>query len=129
MSPSSQDPLSRREREMMDIVFRLRRATAAQVMAEMAAPPSYSAVRATLRVLENKGHLVHEHEGNRYVYRPAVRTDRARRAAVDHLLETFFGGSPERLVAALLERPRHELDREELERLSRLIDKAREEGR
>src|SRR5687768_8650345 len=125
----SVDPLSRREREMMDILYRQGRATAAEVMAEMEEPPSYSAVRATLRVLERKGHLAHEHEGNRYVYRPTVRADRARRAAVDHLVETFFGGSTEKLVAALLERPRRELSRSELERLSRLIDRAREEGR
>jgi predicted transcriptional regulator len=121
--------LSRREREMMDIVFRRGRASASEVQAEMQEPPTYSAVRATLRILEQKGLLRHESEGSRYVYRPAVNLDRARRSALHHLLDTFFDGSIANVVASLLEKPSRKLDVEELSRIELLIAEARKEDR
>jgi predicted transcriptional regulator len=121
--------LSRREREMMDIIYRSGHATAIEVMDAMAEPPSYSAVRATLRVLEQKGHLRHENDGTRYVYKPTVGRDRARVSALDHIVATFFDGSVTNVVATLLDNSKKKLDRDELERLSALIDKARKEGR
>lgn len=123
------ETLSRREREMMNIIFARARATASEVMEAMADPPSYSAVRATLRVLEQKGHLKHEHDGVRYVYVPTVQRDKARRSALDHLLRTFFDGSAANVVTALLEKERHRMSDEELDRLSELIEDARKEGR
>lgn len=126
---SKDDTLSRREREMMNIIFAKGRATAGEVMDGMAEPPSYSAVRATLRVLEQKGHLRHEHDGVRYVYLPTIQREKARRSALDHLLRTFFDGSAANVVSALLERERHKMTDEELDRLSALIEDARQEGR
>lgn len=120
--------LSRRERQIMDVVYRLGRATAADVLDGMPEPPSYSAVRTMLRLLEEKGHLRHEQDGPRYVYVPTVARDRARRSALDHLVRTFFDGSTEDVVAALLARGDRPSD-EELERLARLIEQARAEGR
>jgi predicted transcriptional regulator len=120
--------LSRREREMMDVIFRMGRATAGDVLAAMADPPSYSAVRATLRVLEQKGLLRHEDDGTRYVYRPTLNRDKARDSALDHVLNTFFDGSVGSVVATLLER-KQELSAEELDRISELITDARKEGR
>lgn len=113
---------------MMDVIFRVGHATAGEVMAAMANPPSYSAVRATLRILEEKGFLRHEDDGTRYVYRPTLNRDKARDSALDHVLETFFDGSVGNVVATLLER-KHELSPEELDRISELIDHARKEGR
>ncbi|MBV8517804.1 MAG: BlaI/MecI/CopY family transcriptional regulator [Acidobacteria bacterium] len=121
--------LSRREREMMDIVFRSGRATAGEVQEAMQDAPTYSAVRATLRILEQKGLLRHETDGNRYVYRPAVNRDRERRGALHHLLDTFFDGSIANVVATLLEKPGKKLDDDELQRIERLIADARKEGR
>src|SRR5215472_6554963 len=121
--------LSRRERQIMEVVYREGLATATDVLALIPDPPSYSAVRAMLRILEQKGHLRHVAEGNRYVYRPTVPADRARRSALKSLLQTFFEGSPEKAVAALLDMSRSELSAEDLDRLSRLIEQAREEGR
>ena len=121
--------LSRREREIMDVVFAAGRVTASEVRERMPAPPSYSAVRATLRILEQKGMLKHEHEGKRYVYRATVAPERARQSAVDHLLDTFFGGSAAGAVLTLLEEPRRPLTDEELDRMARLIERARKEGR
>lgn len=118
--------LSRRERQIMDVVYRLGRATAADVLDGMPEPPSYSAVRTMLRLLEEKGHLRHEQDGPRYVYVPTVARDRARRSALDHLVRTFFDGSTEDVVAALLARGDRPSD-EELERLARLIEQARAE--
>lgn len=126
---AKRETLSRREREMMDIIYREGHATANEVMESMAEPPSYSAVRATLRILEQKGHVRHEHDGTRYVYKPTVARDRAKVSALDHLLATFFDGSVTNVVATLLENPKKKPDREELDRLSELIDKARKEGR
>lgn len=120
--------LSRREREMMDIIFRAGTATASEVMERMADPPSYSAVRATLRVLEQKGLLRHEDDGTRYVYRPTINRDKAKRTALDHLLTTFFDGSAANVVATLLERE-DQLTRADLDRIEKLIDEARKEGR
>jgi predicted transcriptional regulator len=126
---AKRESLSRREREMMDIIYRSGHATAIEVMDAMAEPPSYSAVRATLRVLEQKGHLRHENDGTRYVYKPTVGRDRARVSALDHIVATFFDGSVTNVVATLLDNSKKKLDRDELERLSALIDKARKEGR
>ena len=121
--------LSRREREMMNIIFTQGRATALEVMDAMAEPPSYSAVRATLRVLEQKGHLKHQHDGTRYVYIPTLNREKVRLSALDQLLTTFFDGSAENVVATLIERQKGKLTTEELDRLSILIDEARKEGR
>lgn len=123
------DTLSRREREMMDIVYRKGQATAGEILDGMADPPSYSAVRATLSVLERKGHLRHEDDGTRYVYKPTVNRERAKASALDHLVSTFFDGSATSLVAALLERPKREIPKEELDQLLELIEQARKEGR
>ena len=121
--------LSRREREMMEIVYARGRATAAEVMESLKTPPSYSAVRATLRILEEKGHLRHENDGSRYVYVPTVSRDRARRSAVRDLLRTFFQGSPKEAVVALLDETSAELSPADREELKRLIDDARSQGR
>src|SRR3954471_3781936 len=120
--------LSRRERQIMDVIYRRGRATAAEVLAELPDPPSYSAVRAMLRLLEEKGHVRHEQDGPRYVYVPIVNRDKARRSALRHLVRTFFDGSTEDAVAALLEND-GELGDKELARLSSLIDSAKKEGR
>jgi predicted transcriptional regulator len=113
---------------MMDIIFRAGKASAGEVMERMPDPPSYSAVRATLRVLEQKGLLRHEDDGTRYLYRPTVNRDKARRNALDHLMTTFFDGSVANVVASLLERD-DELSGDELDRIGRLIEEARKEGR
>ena len=124
-----QDALSRREREMMNIIFTRGRATATEVMEGMAEPPSYSAVRATLRVLEQKGHLKHQHDGTRYVYIPTVNRERVRLSALDQLLTTFFDGSAANVVATLIERQKGNMSDDELDRLSQMIEDARKEGR
>src|SRR5262245_18868958 len=121
--------LSGREREIMDIVFASGRATAGEIQDRMPSPPSYSAVRATLRILEHKGMLKHQHEGRRYVYRPTMAPERVRRSAVDHLLDTFFGGAAAGAVMTLLDEPRRPLTGDELDRMARLIQRARKEGR
>ena len=121
--------LSRRERQIMDIVYREGRATPRDVLERLPDPPSYSSVRAILGVLENKGHLRHVPEGKSYVYMPTLPRTRASRSAMKNMLQTFFDGSTEKAVAALLDMSRSELSDEELERLSRLIEQAKEEGR
>ena len=121
------DQLSRRERQIMDIVYARGQATAAEVTAALADPPSYSAVRALLRILEEKGHLRHEQEGPRYVFLPVVSRDRARRSALRNLVKTFFGGSSAQAAAALIDQG--ELSEDEVARLSEAIEKARKEGR
>jgi len=123
------DPLSRREREMMNIIFARGRATASEVMDAMADPPSYSAVRATLRVLEQKGHVRHQHDGTRYVYAPTQNRDKVRLSALDQLLTTFFDGSAANVVATLIERQKDRMTDDELDELSVLIEQARREGR
>jgi predicted transcriptional regulator len=120
--------LSRREREMMDVVYGLESATASDVRERMPAPPSYSAVRATLRILEQKGLLRHEDDNRRYVYKPTLALSKAREGAIEHLLETFFQGSAAGAVMTLLEKQGNELSSEELDRLEALIDRARKEG-
>lgn len=121
--------LSRRERQIMDVLYRDGQATASEVLAALPDPPSYSAVRAMLRILENKGHARHVAEGTRYVYQPTLPRERAGRPALAGVLETFFDGSTEKAVAALLDLSRDELSPEQLDRLSQLIDQARMEGR
>jgi predicted transcriptional regulator len=121
--------LSRRERQIMDVVYRLGRATTTDVLEQIPEPPSYSAVRAMLRVLENKGHVRHVLEGKSYVYFPTLPRTRASRSALQNMLKTFFDGSTEKAVAALLDISRADLTDEEFARLSRLIDQARQEGR
>lgn len=120
--------LSRRERQIMDFLYRQGRATAAEVQANIPDPPGYSAVRAMLRVLEEKGHARHEQDGPRYVYVPRVARERAKRQALRHLVQTFFDGSPEQVMAALLDDRSAKLSDEDLDRLARLIDRARQEG-
>jgi BlaI family transcriptional regulator, penicillinase repressor len=120
--------LTRRERQIMDILFRRGRATAAEVMAELPGDPSYSTVRTQLRVLEEKGHVRHEEEGLRYVYMPAVRVHAARKSALKHLVDTFFDGSAEKAVAALLGGEASKVSAEELDRIADLIAKARKGG-
>jgi predicted transcriptional regulator len=122
-------PLSRREREIMDVLHRRGRATVGEVMAELTGDPAYSTVRAQLRVLEEKGHVRHEEHQLRYVYLPAASRQTAGRSALNHLLDTFFEGSPEKVVEALLGRERSRLSEDELERMARLIEKARKEGK
>lgn len=124
-----QHKLSRRERQIMDVLYRLGRATAAEILENIPDPPGYSAVRAMLRVLEEKKHIRHEEKDLRYVYLPVVTRDKARRSAVRHLLDTFFEGSPEQAVATLLDVSGRALSSEEFDRLSALIEKARSEGR
>jgi BlaI family transcriptional regulator, penicillinase repressor len=121
--------LSRRERQIMDFLFQRGRASVGEVMDGIPNPPGYSAVRATLRTLEQKGRVVHEEEGRAYVYRPTVRRETARRSALTHVLKTFFDNSAEQAVAALLELKGPKLSGAELERVARLVDNAKKEGR
>ena len=129
MSPSPHATLSRRERQIMDILYRLDRATANEVMAELTGDPAYSTVRAQLRMLEEKGHVRHEEENLRYVYFPAVSRHAVQRSVLQHLVDTFFEGSPEKVVATLLGRERLKVSDDELERIAQLIQKARRESR
>jgi BlaI family transcriptional regulator, penicillinase repressor len=124
-----QHKLSRRERQILDVLYRLGRATAAEVHQALPDPPGYSAVRAMLRVLEEKKHIRHEEKDLRYVFMPVVPREKARRSAVRHVLDTFFDGSPEQAVATLLDVSGRDLTTEELDRLAALIEKARQEGR
>jgi predicted transcriptional regulator len=119
--------LTRRERQIMDILYRRGRATAAQVMEDLPGSPSYSTVRTQLRVLEEKGHVRHEEKGLRYVYAAAVPRHAARRSALNHLVSTFFDGSAEKVVNALVGEGAR-LSPDELDRLAALIDKARKDG-
>jgi len=113
----------------MDVLFRHGEGTVADVVAEMPDPPSYSAVRAMLRTLEDKGHVRHHEDGPRYVYRPTVARETARRSAIAHVVATFFDGSTEQAVAALLDGSERALTRDERARLTALIRQASEEGR
>jgi predicted transcriptional regulator len=125
----SQHKFSRRERQIMDVLYRKERATAAEIMEEIPDPPGYSAVRAMLRVLEEKKHIRHEAEELRYVYMPVVPREKARRSAVTHLVETFFDGSAEQAVATLLSVSARNLKPEDFDRLTALIEQAKKEGR
>ena len=129
MSKEPNAQLSRREREIMDVIYRSGRATAADVMENLTDPPSDSAVRALLRVLEDKGHLRHEEDGPRYVFVPTVPRERARQSALRQLVHTFFDGSTEQAVAALLDLSSTRMSDAELDRLRDLIADARKEGR
>jgi predicted transcriptional regulator len=124
-----QHRLSRRERQIMDVLYRKGRATAAEILEEMPDAPSNSAVRALLRTLEEKKHIRHEAEDLRYVYMPVVPREKARRSAVMHLVDTFFDGSTEQAVATLLNVSARDLKPEDLDRLAALIEDARKEGR
>jgi predicted transcriptional regulator len=126
---ASHHTLSRRERQIMDVLYQRGKATAAEVQEGLPDPPSYSAVRALLRILEDKGHVRHEQDGARYVFTPRMHRDKAKRSAIRHLMETFFEGSPEQAVAALLDVSSSKLSEEELNRLAKLIDNAREENK
>lgn len=129
MSPEPLPSLSRREREIMDILHRRGRATVAEVMEALSGEPAYSTVRAQLRVLEEKGHVRHEEDQLRYAYLPAVSRQRVRRSALKHLLDTFFDGSPEKVVEALLGKEGAGIADDELERMAELIERARREGK
>ena len=131
MTPKTPAPsiLSRREREIMDILFRRGTASAAEVLEELHEPPSYSAVRALLAKLEQKGHVAHTEEGRTYIYAPVVRKDAARQSALSHLLRTFFDNSTEKAFAALLAARGKSLSQDELARMEELVKRAREEGR
>ena len=120
--------LSNRERQIMDILYREGEATAALVQSQLPDPPSYSAVRATLRILEEKGQVRHEQDGPRYLYRPAVGREKAKRTAVRHLVQTFFDGSTESAVATLLDESAAGLSEDELKRLTEIIETARNKG-
>ena len=129
MGESTSNQLSRRERQIMDVIYAQGRATVAEVRQGLPDPPTYSAVRALLRILEEKGHLCHEQDGPRYVFRPTIPAEKARESALRHLLRTFFDGSAEGAVAALLDLEATQLSPEEFERLAEKIERAREEGR
>ncbi len=128
MSKALHSVLSRRERQIMDIIFRRGRATAAEVMEELPGNPSYSTVRTQLRVLEEKGHVRHQEEGLKYVYLPVMARHTARKSALRHLIETFFEGSAEKAVAALLGGEGSKLSEDELNRIAELVDRTRKDG-
>jgi BlaI family penicillinase repressor len=128
MKKKKPTPLARRERQIMDVLYKLERATVGEVVAAFPDQPHYSTVRAQLRVLEEKGHVRHEEHGLRYVYFPAVPRDVARRSALRHLVETFFDGSTEKVVAALLGGEVSRISPEEMDRLARLIAKSGKES-
>src|SRR5499433_2247939 len=128
-SSQSAPHLSRRERQIMDIIYRLGRATVGEVMEKLTGEPAYSTVRAQLRVLEEKGHLRHEEHGLRYVYLPRVPRYTMRQSALKHLVDTFFEGSAGKAVAALLGKEGFKISAEELDRISKLIEDAKKEDR
>ena len=128
MTPTHHRDLSRRERQILDILYQRGQATAADVQSALPEPPSYSAVRALLRILEEKGHVRHQQDGPRYVYVPTLARDNAQRSALRHILQTFFDGSAEQAISALLDDTSTKLSPAELDRLARLIDTARKSG-
>ena len=121
--------LSRRERQIMEILYRRGKGSASEVREAMKDAPTYSTVRALLRVMEEKGHVKHENEGLKYVYVPLVNADKAKRSAVKQLVDTFFRDAPEQVVAALLDVSAKRLTQEELERMAEMIEQAKKEGR
>lgn len=129
MTPKSHTRLGSRERQIMEAVYRLGRATVAEVLAQLESPPSYSAVRAMLRILEHKGHLHHQQDGPRYVYLPVVSGERARKSILKDVVKRLFDDSTEQAVAALLESSSARMSDAELDRLQRLISSARRQGR
>jgi len=124
-----QKVLSRRERQIMDIIYELDEATVSQVLERIANPPSYSSIRALLRVLEEKGHLTHKKQGPRYIYAPTLSRDKARQNALKHLMKTFFDNSTEEVMAALLDISEDNLSEQDYKRITQLIKKVRQEGR
>ena len=128
MSKRPHSDLSRRERQIIDILYSQGRSTAAEVQNALPDPPSYSAVRAMLRILEEKGHVRHEQDGPRYVYLPTVARDNAKKSALRHMLRTFFDGSAEQAISALLDDSSARLSEAELDRLARMINQARRNG-
>jgi predicted transcriptional regulator len=129
MTKSTLIHLSRRERQIMDILFQRGSSTVNDVMQALPDPPSYSAVRAMLRVLEIKGHVKHTQQGPRYIYTPCISLEKAKRSAAKHLVQTFFDGSAERAVATLIDVSKTELSQKDLDRLAELIKQAKQEGR
>jgi len=134
MPDHAQDPAegaghSRREREILDALYKLGKASAADIRAQIPNPPTYTAIRTHLSILEKKGHVRHQSDGTRYIYEPLVAREQMGRRAIDSLLKTFFDNSVERAVAAMLTRKDANIPREDLDRLSRLIEKAKKEGR
>lgn len=125
----SHSALSKRERQIMDVLYKVGRASVAEVLGSLSGKPHYSTVRAQLRVLEEKGHVRHEEDGSRYVYVPTVPREIARRSALRHLVETFFDGSTEKVLSALLGDEASQVSPEELERLAQLIEKSRKDGK
>jgi len=125
----SKDGFSRREREIMDALYKLGKGSAQQIMDGIADPPSYTAIRTQLTILEKKGHVRHLSDGTRYIYEPLVAREQMGKRAIDSLLKTFFDNSVERAVTALLSRKDADVSADDLERLSRLIEKAKKEGR
>jgi BlaI family transcriptional regulator, penicillinase repressor len=121
--------LSRRERQIMDFLYQAGRASAAEVLDALPDPPGYSAVRATLRILEQKGHVRHEEDGRAYVFIPVMKKDAARKRALTHLLKTFFDNSTEQAVAALVDLAGPKANPAELDRIRKIIDDAKKEGR
>jgi BlaI family penicillinase repressor len=128
MSTNDHRDLSRRERQILDILYQRTQATAAEVQSALPEPPSYSAVRALLRILEDKGHVRHEQDGPRYVYRPIIARGNAQRSALRHILQTFFDGSAEQAISALLDDSSSRFSPAELDRLAHMIDTARKSG-
>jgi BlaI family transcriptional regulator, penicillinase repressor len=120
------DPLSRRERQVMNIIYARGHATAAEIHEALPDPPTFSATRAVIRTLQEKGHITHQEQGLRYIYRPVVPPEKARRSAVSQLVTTFFQGSPTRLMAALLDASTAKMSDEELDELERMIRDAKE---
>ena len=126
MAGALRNQLSRRESQIMDIVFQMGEATATEIQERLPDPPTNSAVRVLLSILEEKGHLTHRREGRRYIYRPTLVPDKARQSALAHLIQTFFGGSVPQVVAALLST--NDLSDDELDELAKLIEQAKKEG-
>ena len=129
MKKKSMEILSRRERQIMDVIYQKGEASASEVRKSLPDPPSYSSVRTILRVLENKGYLKHIERDLKYVYLPTISQDKAKHSALQHMMKTFFNGSPERVMAAILDNDEIELSTEELDRIMQLIEQARKEGK
>ena len=129
MGKTSHVNLTRRERQIMDILYRRGRATAGEVMSDLTGDPSYSTVRAQLRVMEEKGYVIHEELGLRYVYSPTTPRHQVRQSALRHLVDTFFEGSTQKVVAALLGGEGTKVSQEDLDRIAELVDKARKGGK
>jgi predicted transcriptional regulator len=128
-SKEKQDGFSRREREIMEALYKLGKASAAQILDEIPNAPTYTAIRSHLAILERKGHVRHASDGTRYIYEPLVGREQMGRRAIDSLMKTFFDNSVERVVTELLARKDADVSRAELDRLSKLIEKAKREGR